>query len=227
MTSQQQALIALLGLQGPRGRAQIIDALWDGKPISDSRFANLLAEVRAVVGRDRLVQDSDNRYQLIDVITDVDRFTALAHEADVATADQAPGTGAQNALDLLEQAIGLVEGPVLDGGTRRYWSWLDNGYHRRFGIEQMIVAAALRATALALGEHQPQRARRVCEQALTAVPHDDRLIAALAELHVAQGRRGSAAELVAGWEQAVRRLGLGEPSTGPRNILLGTARGER
>jgi hypothetical protein len=52
------------------------------------------------------------------------------------------------------------------------------------------------------------------------VPHDEQLITTLAGIHLVQGRRGAAAELVAGWEQAVRRLGLGEPSPGPRNLLL-------
>ncbi len=220
MTSQQQALVAMLGLHGPSSRDQMIDALWGGRAISVSRFANLLADVRAVVGRERLVQTPDGRYELLDVGTDVERFADLLEQSTTPSSASLDVAEAQRALEGLEEAIGLIDGPILDSGRRRFWSWIDDDYHRRYDIERMVVSAGLRATALALGAHQPQRARWACERCLAAVPHEEGLVATLAEIHLVQGRRRAAAELVAGWEQAVRRLGLGEPSPGPRNLLV-------
>lgn len=224
LTSQQQALVAMLGLRGPCGRDQLIDRLWGGRAVSTSRFANLLADVRAVIGRDRLVQNPDGRYELLDVLVDVERFSDLVQRADVSS-ESPDDPGVQAALDQLELAIGLIEGPILDSGDRRFWGWVDDGYHRRYEIEQLVVSAGLRAAVLALGVHQPQRARWACERCLSAVAHDERLVATLAQIHLVQGRHGAAAELVAGWEQAVRRLGLGEPSPGPRNLLLTAPQG--
>ncbi|MDH4277864.1 MAG: hypothetical protein OEW83_07250 [Acidimicrobiia bacterium] len=220
MTSQQQAMVAMLGLHGPCSREQLIDGLWSGRAVSASRFANILADIRGAIGRRRLVQNRDGRYELIDVVVDVERFVELVEGATVPPPDAVDHPGAQDAVDRLEQAIGLIEGPILDTGHRRFWSWLDDGYHRRDEIERLVVSAGLRAAALALGEHQPQRARWACERCLVAVPHDERLVTTLVGIHLVQGRRAAAAELIAGWEQAVRRLGLCEPSSGPRNLLL-------
>lgn len=220
LTSQQQALVAMLGLHGPRRRDQLIDGLWGGRAISASRFANLLADIRGVIGRDRLVQNPDGRYELVGVLVDVDRFADLVDRAAMPPPGSSDDPGVQAALDQLEQAIGLIEGPVLDAGHRRFWSWLEDDYHRRHEIERLVVVAGLRAAVLALAVHQPQRARWACEQCLAGVPHDEKLVTTLAEIHLVQGRHGAAAEVVTGWEQAVRRFGLGEPSSGPRNLLL-------
>lgn len=220
MTSQQQALVAMLGLHGPRSRDQLIDGLWSGRAVSASRFANLLADIRAVIGRDRLVQKADGRYELVDVLVDVERFADLVDRAVVVSPHSSDDPGIQAALEQLEQAIGLIEGPILDSGHRRFWSWLEDDYHRRYEFERLVVSAGLRAAVLALVVHQPQRARSACERCLAGVPHDEKLVTTLAEIHLLQGRQGAAAEVIAGWEQAVRRLGLGEPSSGPRDLLV-------
>lgn len=219
LTSQQQALVAMLGLRGPCSRDQIIDGIWSGRAVSSSRFANLLADIRAVVGRDRLVQNPDGRYELVGVDVDVDRFAGLIERA-VTSSESPDDPGVQAALEQLEQAIGLIDGPILDSGHRRFWDWVDDGYHRRYEMERLVVSAGLRAAVLALAAHQPQRARWACERCLAGVPHDERLVATLTEIHLVQGRRGAAAEVVAGWERTIRRLGLGEPSPHPRNLLM-------
>lgn len=221
MTSQQQALVAMLGLRGPLTRDQLIDGLWSGRAVSASRFANLLADVRAVIGRHRLVQHPDGRYDLVDVLVDLERFADLVERAGVMSQNSRHDpAAADGALDQLEQAIGLIEGPILQAGQRRFWCWIEDGYHRRYEIERLVVSAGLRASVLALAVHQPQRARWACERCLAGVPHDEQLVTALAGIHVVQGHQGAAADVVAGWEQAVRRLGLGEPSPGPRNRLV-------
>ncbi len=220
MTSQQQALVAMLGLLGPRTREQLIDGLWSGRAVSASRFANLLADIRGVIGRDRLVQNPDGRYELVDVLVDVERFAGLIDRAMGSSSGSSDDPGVQAALDQLEQAIALIDGPILDVGHRRFWSWLEDCYHRRYEVEHLVVSAGLRAAALALAAHQPQRARWACERCLVGVPHDEKLVMTLAEIHLVQGRQGAAAEVIAGWEQSVRRLGLGEPSSGPRNLLV-------
>ncbi len=221
LTSQQESLLAVLGLRGPRSREQLIEDIWAGRAISDSRFANLLAEVRAVIGRDRLQQDAAGRYALSGIVTDVARFSDLVGRVEPATvADRYDAAVVDAELERLELALGLIEGPVLDGRHRRYWAWIDDAYPVRYQIEQMVVATGLRAAALALAAHQPQRARWACERCLLAVPNDEQLVATLAGIHLAQGRHRPAAELVAGWEQAVRKLGLGEPSCNLRTMLV-------
>lgn len=220
MTSQQQAVVAMLGLHGPCSRDRLIDAIWGGRAVSDSRFANVLADVRSAIGRERLVQNPDGCYELFDVAVDVDRFADLVEPAVGGSAPPLDDPAVEEALELLELAIGLIEGPILESGRRRFWSWLDDGYHRRHEIEQMVVSAGLRAIAIALAVHQPQRARWACERCLIAVPHEERLVMTLAEIHLVQGRPKAAVELVAGWEEAVGRLGLGESSAGPRDRLV-------
>ncbi len=223
LTSQQQAMVALLGLSGPATRNDLIDGLWGGRTISTSRFANLVSSVRSVIGRERLVQRADGCYELVGVSTDVDHFADLASSAATRSSESFTDPEALEALDQLEAVVDMIEGPILGGGHRRYWGWVDDQYQRRAEVEHLVVSAGLTMAALALRVHQPQRARWACERCLAAVPHDERLVATLAELHLLQGRRGAAADLVAGWEQSIRRLGLGEPSTGPRNVLVNVA----
>lgn len=219
MTSQQQAVVAMLGIRGPCSRDQLIDGIWAGRLVSESRFANLLAEIRATIGRGRLIQNPDGRYELLDVAVDAERFADLVEPVLAPSRAPLDPSEVLDALDRLELAIGLIDGPVFESDHRRFWGWLDDGYSHRHELEQMVVAAGLRAAVLSLGIHQPQRARWACERCLVAVPHDERLVTTLAGIHLVQGRYGMAADLVAGWEQAVRRLGFGEPSPGPRNRL--------
>jgi len=213
LTGQQQSLITALACLGPQTRTSLIDLLWGGKAISASRFANLLSEVRSAVGRHRLIQDDQGRYQILETTTDLAMFADLVGGADVGP------LSSQKQSERLSEAIGLIRGRVFESDSGRSWRWLDNSYQLVSKAEELVVDGALRLIALAGAEHDWELATWACDQALTAVPHDDRLVAELAAIYLAKGRTVAAAELITRWEEARHRLGLGEPPTDLRRLL--------
>ena len=176
MTPQQLALVALLWLYGPLHREQIIERLWGGRAVSASRFANLLTEVRAAIGHERLIRTNDGRYELVDVRTDVDLLEAAVGDVFPPSSRWSNVAVVGDGPERLEQALELVDGPILQPPGRRFWAWLENSHGHRSEIEELVVAAGLRAAAILLADRHLARARWVCDRCLTVVPHDERLL---------------------------------------------------
>jgi nucleoid-associated protein YgaU/DNA-binding SARP family transcriptional activator len=213
LTSQQLSMLTFLACHGSASKAALIDGLWDGQMISQSRFPNLLAEVRARIGRQHLPESRDGRYQLQGVITDLAEFERLvrsAHKQDDA-----------EAVVTLRQAMELVRGMPLTAPGRRFWSWVGDETHMAARIEALLADTAAKLARLEQAEGRFERVIWACERGLAASPTDETLVIVLTETYLAQGKPGLARRLVETWEDKISRLDCGEPSDEPRKRLAG------
>ena len=213
LTSQQLSLLCYLACNGPSSRASLIDALWDGQVISHSRFPNLLAEVRARIGRHHFPEARDGRYELIAVTTDLDEFergVKLSNRQDPSSA-----------ITTLRSILGLVRGVPLSVPSPRFWSWVGDQTHFAARVESMVADSAARLARLEQERGHLDGARWACEQGLLASPTDETLVTALTEIYMQSGKPGLARRLVDGWEDKISRMECGEPSDEPRKRLAG------
>lgn len=213
LTSQQLSILSYLACHGPVSRAMLIDALWDGQVISQSRLPNLLTELRARVGRQHLPEAREGRYDVAGIGTDLatfERGVRLSH-----------GLAAVEAVEVLRPALALVRGVPFTPPSRRFWSWVSDESHLAAHVEAVVADTALRLAALERELGDIERAQWACQQGLLASPTDESLVVALTELYVAQGKPGLARRLVEGWEARISRLECGDPSDEPRRRLAG------
>ncbi len=165
-TVQQTALVALLALRGPLTRDQIVDALWDGRQISTSRFANFVTEVRGVLGRDRLVHQTDGRYRLVEVDVDIEALPALTGD-----------------INELVTALSSITGEVLGRSGSKYWRWLDDDFHHQLRVQQKVIDLAKSMCDRAEETERVDQARWACEMGLRAVPGHEGLSRRLVALY--------------------------------------------
>ncbi len=196
VTPQQQALICFLALRPGAGREDIVGALWDGRAISESRFLNLIAETRAVVGSSRLPPAGNGRYSVAGLTVDADLLTEAGRRADQARRSDDP----HQERRWLRRGLSLISGPLLRPPGRRYWTWLDDAYDIAAGLESTIVAQSARLADLALTSDDPglrdvEVAEWAYQRCLLAMPHHDDVAQALAELYRRTGRRSAALSL--------------------------------
>ncbi|MEM9655700.1 MAG: bacterial transcriptional activator domain-containing protein [Actinomycetota bacterium] len=219
LSDQQTAVIAVLQCCGPIGRSGLINALWDGVAISDQRVANLMAEVRAKIGREHLPDPVDGRYRLVGIQTDLHRFVDEIHSLTAA-----PQPLDAVGLTRLRRVTALVRGVPLSGRQGRNWAWLDHRPGLVSYAEATIADGAQQLSALAQGSGDTATATAALEAGLLGCPFDEALIGRLVELYINQRRPGTAARAVDAWERGIRRLDCGEPSPGPRKRLRAAAR---
>ena len=213
LTSQQLSLLCYLACNGATNRATLIDALWDGQVISQSRFPNLLAELRARIGRHHFPEARDGRYQLAGVTTDLDQFergVQLANRQDPAAAAATLGA-----------VMALVRGVPLTVPSSRYWTWVGDQTHFAARVEAMVADAAARLARVELDRGCLDAAQLACEHGLLASPTDETLVVTLTEVYMAAGKPAQARRVVEAWEDKVSRLDCGEPSNEPRKRLAG------
>lgn len=210
LTSQQLSLVVFLSCVGPVGRTTLIDALWDGREVSPSRFGNLLAEVRAKIGRCHLPEAKGGLYALTGMDLDLEQLAGAVEEL-----------GEDNGADLrpLGEAFGLVRGIPLAAPADRHWSWIGQHEHLVARAEVLVGSACRELVVRRRNRGDFEAAVQACEQGLAASPLDESLTIELVGLYVTMGRTGAARRLVCRWEDGVRRLGCGPPSGGPRRRL--------
>ena len=213
LTSQQLSILTYLACHGPSTRDTLIDSLWDGQVISESRFPNLLAEVRARVGRNHLPEARSGRYTLSGVATDLARFERGVRVA----AKQADA----QAVVTLREIMALVRGMPLSPPGRRFWSWVGDETHMAARVEALVADTAARLARLEQAASNLDRAVWACEQGLLASPTDETLVITLTEVYLALGKPGLAHRVVDNWEDKISRMDCGEPSDEPRRRLAG------
>lgn len=211
LTSQQLSLLAYLACHGSSGREAIIEALWDGQVISRSRFPNLLAELRARIGRNHLPEARSGRYQLQGVTTDL-----VAFERGVGAANKQPP---QEAVVTLRSIMTLIRGVPLTPPGRRFWSWIGDETHLAARVEALVADTAARLARFEQDLGSLDGAQRACEQGLLASPTDETLVVVLTEVYMMLGKPGLARRLVERWEDKISRLECGDPSDEPRKRL--------
>lgn len=140
------------------------------EPPSDKAFANVMSRARKGLGTDDDGQpylaraDSHGNYRLLpSVHSDADRFEKLVSKAEAATANDA-----NQALELLQQALALVRGVPFTGGGARGFLWADNGV--RAQIEFSIDEAAHKCADVALAAGNLEVARAAAFRGLSVIP---------------------------------------------------------
>lgn len=211
LTSQQLAVVAYLACVGPARRESLIEAIWDGQRISDGRVANLVSDVRRVLGRRHFPEMVDHRYRVVDLATDLDLLDSVA--------GRGPNRNAcslgRSELAALEAAVGLVSGPVFATPPDRSWRWLDAHPEVVANAEASVGQVAHRLVTALAARGDLDRAREVCQRALGWCPLDRDLVLALEGLHRAQGRPAAAHRLVTRWRVQVERLTGEDPMVVP------------
>jgi hypothetical protein len=218
LSDQQVALVAFLQCCGPVGRSSVVQAVWAGERISSQRVANLLAEVRSKLGRDRLPDPVDGRYRLVGIETDLHWF-----EDSVRRLTEEPQPLGPAGLARLRDTYGLIRGLPMSGREGKHWAWLDERPGLMTYAEATIADGVQQLSALAQGSGDVALATAALEAGLLACPLDESLIGRLVELYIDQRRPGTASRVVEAWERGVRRLECGEPSLGPRQRLVQAA----
>lgn len=150
-------------------------ALWPDRPVSLATVHSTASDARRALGRTaggaaRLPCGSPLRLHP-SVVTDVDRFAALA-----ATGDPAAG---------LEAAC-LLRGPLFGGLRRADWAVLDGTQAR---VEALVVQTALEVAETLCRDGRAAEAEWIVRRALLAVPYDERLYRSLLFALAAQGNR--------------------------------------
>jgi len=170
LTVQQTALLTLLAVLGPQTRERLIDRIWNGQAVSLSRFANLITEIRGVVGKQRLtLREADGCYQLNGISCDYLQFDDLLHITSVENADSETAAA-------LTQALRLVRGQLFEHRNSRYWHWLDNEHHLFFEVGRSVATAAAQLAEMAARSGDHTTAIWACRQGLLAVPGDEQLL---------------------------------------------------
>jgi DNA-binding SARP family transcriptional activator len=213
LTSQQLSLLCFLACNGPSSRTAIVEALWDGQVISQSRFLNLLAETRARIGRNHFPEVRDGRYGLRGVSTDLAWFERELAEARF---QDPPGAAAR-----LRSGLQLVRGVPFTPPASRFWSWVGDTTHYAARIEATVADTAARLAQLELEAGDLDGARWACEKGLLASPTDEVLVTQLTEIYMRMAKPSSARRLVESWEDRISRMECGEPSDEPRKRLAG------
>ena len=209
LTPQQLSLITYLSCNGPSLRQNIVESLWDGQRISNSRFSNLLAETRKKIGRRFLPEADNSKYSVRYVENDFHDFLEIISRSS---------SGSQR-TEILVKALELVNGVPLGVSQSRYWTWLLENSNLAIEIQCSIADIAYEAVELLVLDSDLDKAIWACEKGLLASPLDQNLIGALAELHQLFGRSSSAIKVVEDWEYRISSLNCGEPSQEPRNRL--------
>ncbi|MEM7274559.1 MAG: hypothetical protein AAF547_15845 [Actinomycetota bacterium] len=232
LTAQQLSFVALLVTSGPVGRSAIVDALWDGRRISDRRVANLIGDVRSVLGRTHLPEPTDGRYRILGIGTDVDRVRAIGAAAahrdrdrpDRPSAEDERPVGAGGPVELAELAdhlAGMLRGVPFGDLVGRHWTWVDDRPALVFEAEEAVVEATRAVTARLVDAGQPTPAVRLVQAAVACCPDAVELTTDLVGLHLLAGRPRAARLVVEAWEGRIARLGCGPAPDGPRLALRG------
>jgi DNA-binding SARP family transcriptional activator len=211
LTAKQTALVAYIALHGPVSADRVIDAVWAGPAAVAPRklLANTISKCRAALGAHHLPIAKDGRYRIgPDVVTDIDLF-----DGRLAAAGHQP---ADLAAETLQGALDLVQGPIFTypSTEQASYTWVDveNWISTR---EPKITAVAQRLAEHHLDHGHPDRAARLAEHTLRAVPTHTRLTETLMRAHAADGDRLAVQRVYQAHITALNQLDIDtvEPST--------------
>lgn len=196
---QQLAILAFLSLHREVTGDALRDAVWGGSRPRRDRFLNTITELRRAVGADVLPTQTDGRYRLCDVWSDLAEVERLLADRE--------GDRASN----LRAALELVQGPPLsfDSRHRRHFTWVDNGNHAS-RWERLVGDAAHEFAGMALSEDDADLARWAAERGLLASPGNETLTRDLLAAFVEGGDRVTAERLSLEYSRAMEDLGYAD-----------------
>lgn len=189
----------------PVSTERLRTALWPYQPdkpdVSAETVHEEMSRVRRCVGAENFPRAREGGYQLAEgVETDWERFSALTEAASALPEERG--------LEVLEEALSLVRGQVLDGVAKAYsWAWED---FTVANLEAAVAKAAhlMSARCLALG--RTEEAKWAVGQGLRACRADEAVWEDALAVAVARGGR---AALDRAFKEAEEACGPQPPGT--------------
>ena len=192
-------LVKLVAASGGAVPAEAaIEALWPDAPPESGRrgLRNVLNRLRRSCG-DVLVRDgADLR------LTDEARVDAVDFERDAELA-----LGSEPDHGAARRAVALYRGELL--ADERYESWAAPARERTRDLYARLLDLLAEQVE---SEGELDEALRLLEQAIEADPYDDRRYLISARILAAQGRYGSATQVLTRGAETMRSLGLAVPA---------------
>jgi DNA-binding NarL/FixJ family response regulator/DNA-binding SARP family transcriptional activator len=155
--------ILLLNLGTPMSKDRLSDVLWAGQPPAEalptleSYVSVLRRHLQPGQGKSGPLRTVTGGYVMDPALVDLDvsRFSELLHRASACEPVEA--------LELLQEALGLASAPLLGDELTAPWAEEARGNH-----EHRVCRARAQAAGLALSLHQPERAVHWAREALAA-----------------------------------------------------------
>jgi DNA-binding NarL/FixJ family response regulator/DNA-binding SARP family transcriptional activator len=190
--------ILLLNLGTPVSKDRLIDVLWEGHPPAEalptleSYVSVLRRHLQPGQGKAGPLRTVTGGYMMDPALVDLDlsRFNALLHRA----ANCEPA----EALELLQEALGLASAPLLGDELRASWAEEERTNH-----ELLVGRARVLAAELALSRHEPDRAVAWAREALAGDHLNER---AWSSLVLGLEESGQPLEALRSFEQCRRTL---------------------
>ncbi|MFT3852005.1 MAG: LysM peptidoglycan-binding domain-containing protein [Ilumatobacteraceae bacterium] len=210
---ERMIVVYVAAAGGEADHRPVREAVWGGAAISDKRFWNVVADIRACLGADVCPARTTGvpTVRIIGATTDLDLFEKLvAQTATLSSSDE---------LTLLREALALVTGQPFDEAGYE-WAF-DSQLAYRAAV--VIEAAALRAVELALAADDPAVARSALSQALLAMPGNEVLYRERMRVEAHIGDRAGVRSVYAELRKVLAELGVdnddkGDPSPATRRL---------
>lgn len=190
--------ILLLNLGTAVSKDRLIDVLWAGQPPAEalptleSYVSVLRRHLQPGQGKSGPLRTVSGGYVMDPALVDLDvrRFDALLRRAS--------RCGSVEALELLQEALGLAAAPLLGDELKAPWAEEERANH-----EHRVGRARAQAAELALTLHQPGRAVHWAREALAGDPLNE---SAWQSLVLALEESGQPLEALRAFEQCRRTL---------------------
>ena len=204
-------VVYVAAVGGEASPSKVRDAVWHGRAVSDSRFTNVIGNMRAALGaeivpgrpaRDRTRQDGVAPLRLLHTTTDLDVFRAL-----VARAGTLPSS---EALPMLLEALELVTGEPFDDIACEW----PNIAQLRWQASQSVEDAVVHAVDLAFAADDLVSARRAVSRGLVGLPGNEMLYRARMRIEAHAGNHAGVRSIYAELVSVLQDLGGGPHDNG-------------
>jgi len=199
--NRPEEIVVYLAAARPGGvhRDRLIDALWDGERVKPKALYNHLVAIRRHAGNADIITNENSTYRLANSVqSDWDEFRALA--------EQAATINGRDRLELLHDALELVDGKPFDVAETAF-AWVSaEGVVSR--IEMAVADVASTLAAEAIEARETALAIFAARKGLLACPWLLRMYGYIIEAHGIDGKADLAEHA---WREAIRVAGEEEP----------------
>ena len=208
---ERMVVVYVAAVGGEASPSKVRDAVWHGRAVSDSRFTNVIGNMRAALGaeivpgrpaRDRTRQDGVAPLRLLHTTTDLDVFRAM-----VARAGTLPSS---EALPMLLEALELVTGEPFDDIACEW----PNIAQLRWQASQSVEDAVVHAVDVALAADDLVSARRAVSHGLVGLPGNEMLYRARMRIEAHAGNHAGVRSIYAELVSVLQDLGGGPHDNG-------------
>lgn len=215
LTASELSLFTYLAINGEQTAATLRDALWGFEGISDKGWWQMSRRLRNKLSVDVFPTPDDGRFVLHGVTSDFYEFQEHVKRARRAGSANGRVDGYLDALELISGE------PLRVQGREQFWSWVHSTEHGILNHIEVQIADAVRDCITAADEAgRLVDAAVACQQGLRASPLNEPVIEMYVEVLLAQGKHNAAQRQVEEYERRAFDLFDGEPSSGPRDVLM-------